>query len=242
MPPKSTSTTKKQKLAKGNNIAGVIMEVYNVVLEIPDHKTQIQNSINQHVEALLYNVASIASISALIDEKERIEVKHIQFIKDYISKQCLKKKKKAVTRGGEGSVQNGGSFPAEYFGYDSGAYAESNYDSVNYNDSVWSGPDASIRQAMPISVGGGGGSGGGSASAGLKHMKHILGDNKTAIKYMKRVMEFNGVTISKPAMAELVKLVNIHLNCVGEDISQINNIKPAFLEKMFSKRKYAVFN
>ena len=235
--------SKTMKTIKANipNIATRIIEVYHIVIDNPEHKKEVVNKLDSHIEALLYNVASIASITALLDEKDKIELKHISFIKDYITKECIKKKK--------GSKQSGGSFPAEYFGYDSGAYTESNYGGTNYTDSVWTGSDAVIRQAIPIMVGG---TSGGACNdtcgmnrvvtvGGMKGMKDIVGNTKEVVKYIKRVMEFNNVKISKPAMAELLKIVNIHLNCLGDDMSQLEKLKVKTMEKIFKSRKYAVF-
>ena len=76
---------------------------------------------------------------------------------------------------------------------------------------------------------------------GMKGMKDIVGNTKEVVKYIKRVMEFNNVKISKPAMAELLKIVNIHLNCLGDDMSQLVKLKLKTMEKLFKSRKYAVF-
>ena len=237
------SKTMKPLKANVPNIATRIIEVYHIVVDNPEHKKEVVNSLDSHIEALLYNVASIASITALLDEKNKIELKHISFIKDYITSECIKKKKAAT--------QTGGSFPAEYFGYDSGAYAESNYGGTNYTDSVWSGADAAIRQAIPIMAGGTNCDNTGTVCGtvnntsviigGMKGMKDIVGNTKEVVKYIKRVMEFNNVKISKPAMAELLKIVNIHLNCLGDDMSQLVKLKLKTMEKLFKSRKYAVF-
>lgn len=201
-----------------NCIASKMIQMYNLVVAQPDEKKVIE-LLDSHIEALLYNIASIASVTALLDEKTKIELKHISFIKDYIIKQCKKKT----------SGQQGGSLPSEYFGYNSGAYSEANYGGVNYTNVVWDGADAAIRQAIPITGG------------SMNKMKNLIENNKEVSKYIKKVMSFNDVKISTSAMNELLKVVNIHLNCVGDDMMKYNKIKPSLLEKIFKTRKHAVF-
>jgi hypothetical protein len=205
-----------------NCIAAKLVDAYNVVIK-PEHKDEIMQTLDNHIQAMLYNIASIASVTALLDEKTKIELKHIDFVKKYITVQCSKHKK----HGGE---QQGGSMPAEYFGYDSGAYTEANYGGVS-SDVVWSGSDAAIRPELNMYGG----------EHGLNKVKNIIGNNTEVSKYMKQVMSFNDVKVSKPAMSELVKLVNIHLNCVGDDIKHVEKLKPSSLEKLFKHRKHAVF-
>jgi hypothetical protein len=108
-----------------NCIGSKLLDLYNLTLDKPENKDEIIKILDNHIQAMLYNISSIASVTALLDEKSKIEMKHIDFIKHYITKQCTKHEK---------NKQQGGSFPAEYFGYDSGAYTEANYGGVNYND------------------------------------------------------------------------------------------------------------
>lgn len=256
-----------------NCIASKMMQVYNFVLANPEEHVKILELLDSHIEAMIYNIASIASVTALLDEKVKIELKHIGFIKEYIVKQCIKSSKKNNT-----STQSGGSFPAEYFGYNSGAYTESNYGGTNVSDINFA--DGIAREAIPISGGAknknhSGGSfpaeyfgnnsgayteanyGGPNVSdinftdsiarsaihitGGGTKLKSIVENNKEVAKYIKKVIAFNDVTISKSALGELLKIVNIHLNCIGDDISKYNKIKPAILDKIFSYRKHAVF-
>ena len=205
-----------------NCIAAKLVNTYNLEFTNPEQKDEIMQTLDDHVHAMLYNIASIASVTALLDEKTKIELKHIDFVKKYITAQCSKHKK----HGGE---QQGGSMPAEYFGYDSGAYTEANYGGVN-TDVVWSGSDAAIRPSLDMTGGN-----------GLNKVSDVIGNSKEVTTYMKQVMAFNDVKISKPAMSELVKLVNIHLNCLGDDIKHVEKLKLSSLEKLFKARKHAVF-
>jgi hypothetical protein len=157
---------------------------------------------------MLYNIASIASVTALLDEKIKVELKHIDFVKKYITTQCSKNKKHGGST--NDNTQSGGSFPAEYFGYNSGAYTEANYGGVS-SDVVWSGSDAAIRPALDMH-------GGENAKKAnqvkdakdAKDIKDIVGNNPEVSKYMKKIMAFNDVKISKPALTELIKLLIIH--------------------------------
>jgi len=196
--------------------------MYNLTLDKPTYKDEVLNILDNHIQAMLYNIASIASVTALIDEKNKIEMKHVDFIKHYITKQCTKNVKNNE------NTQKGGSFPAEYFGYDSGAYTEANYGGVNYTDSVWNGADAVIRQAIPM-------------TGGSSQIKDIISNNKEVAKYMKTVIAYNDVKVSKSALNEILKLVNIHLNCIGDDLQKYEKIKPSLVDKIFKNKKHAVF-
>ena len=208
-----------------NCIASKLLDNYNLTLDKSTQKDEVLHILDDHIQAMIYNVASIASVTALLDEKSKIEMKHIDFIKHYITKQCTKHVKNNVTNVNQ---QGGGSFPAEYFGYDSGAYTEANYGGVNYTDSVWNGSDAAIRQAIPM-------------TGGSSKIKDIVINNKEVAKYIKTVISFNDVKISKPALSEILKLVNIHLNCIGDDLQKYENLKPSLLDKIFKNKKHAVF-
>jgi len=207
-----------------NCLASKLTTIYNLTFESPEKKIEILNHLDNHIDAMLYNISSIASVTALLDEKIKIELKHIDFVKKYITKQCSSKNGK--------NTQSGGSFPAEYFGYNSGAYTESNYGGVN-TDVVWSGSDAAIRPELNMS--------GGSGGSLMKNPKDIIGNNTHVSKYMKQVISFNDVKITKSAMDELLKLVNIHLNCLGNDIKSLNKLKVSSLDKLFKSHKHAVF-
>ena len=204
-----------------NTLAVKVLQVYSI--RTPEYSETIVMTLGNHIEAMLYNIASIAAVTAMLDGKTKIETKHISFIKDYITKQCSKKKKKGVT--------HGGSFPSEYFGYNSEAYNSANYGGVNYTDSVWSGDDNAIRQAIPMSGG----------DSGSNRPKDIVEKNKHIFSYMKEVIAHNGVTISKPALNELVKIANIHLNCLGDDMSKYSVMKPSYMEKVLNKTQHSVF-
>jgi len=216
-----------------NCIAAKLVDVYNINFEKPENKHEIMQHMDDHIHAMLYNIASIASVTALLDEKIKVELKHIDFVKKYITTQCSKNKKHGGST--NDNTQSGGSFPAEYFGYNSGAYTEANYGGVS-SDVVWSGSDAAIRPALDMH-------GGESAKDAkqTKEAKDIVGNNPEVSKYMKKIMAFNDVKISKPALTELIKLVNIHLNCLGNDMTTYDKIKLSTLEKIFKTRKHAVF-
>ena len=217
-----------------NCLASKLTDVYNLTFENPENKLAILNHLDDHIDAMLYNIASIASVTALLDEKIKVELKHIDFVKKYITKQCSKKKYGGSGGDGDGgssASQSGGSFPAEYFGYDSGAYTEANYGGVS-SDVIWSGSDAAIRQAINMT---------GGANTYMNKPIDIIGNNKHVSKYIKKIMAFNDVVISKSAMVELLKLVNIHLNCLGNDIKSLRKIKVSTLDKIFKANKHAVF-
>ena len=151
-----------------NTLAVKVLQVYSI--RTPEYSETIVMTLGNHIEAMLYNIASIAAVTAMLDGKTKIETKHIGFIKDYITKQCSKKKKKGVI--------HGGSLPAEYFGYNSEAYNSANYGGVNYTDSVWNGDDSAIRQAIPMSGG----------DSGSIRPKDIVENNKHIFSYMKEVI------------------------------------------------------
>jgi len=71
----------------------------------------------EYVENIIFNVVSIASIIALINNSKNINLKVLEIMNKYIFENCNKK----ITGGG-GSIV----LPSEFYGIDSGRYSISN--------------------------------------------------------------------------------------------------------------------
>lgn len=192
----------------------------------PDQEEAISKLLNDHIEALMYNVASIAAVTALVQDKKKIESKHIGFVRAYISEECT------ASSGRGGGEQRGGSLPSEYFGYSTGAYSPNNAGGIDMSDAHF-GDGGYIRPALNTMLGAG-------------QVIRVTRDNATAKRFVKAILKFNDVAISKNAFDELLHIVDIHINCLMNDInkqSTSNNSHTTLLkvEKALELKRHSVF-
>lgn len=82
-----------------------------------EDETNVVKTLQDHLEAVIYNVTAIAMVMALLNDTRKIETKHLGEVRRYIASHCPKPKQK-------------GGFPAAYFGA-----ADPNYSTLNGNGS-----------------------------------------------------------------------------------------------------------
>lgn len=83
-----------------------------------EDELQIVQMLQDHMESVIYNVTAIAMVMALLNDKRKIETKHLGEVRRYIASHCPLHKQK-------------GGFPASYFGT-----ADPNYSSLNGTGSI----------------------------------------------------------------------------------------------------------
>lgn len=186
-----------------------------------EQKESIITTLDNHIEAMMYNIASISAVTALAQDKNKIEGKHIGFVRTYIGHEC--------SGSGSGSSQSGGAgMPSEFYGYSTGAYSEANAGGINMSDARF-GVGGYIRPALDMNMTGGG------------HSSSLVRENASAKRFIKSVLKFNGVGISKTAFSELMLMIDHHISCLKNDIKKQEPLSISKLEKVLARKRHAVF-
>jgi hypothetical protein len=91
---------------------------------IPIKDVSAHKCLCEYVENIIFNIVSIASIIALINNCKMINPKIIALLNKYIVEACSENASKSTkkTKGGGGSIV----LPSEFYGIDSGRYATTN--------------------------------------------------------------------------------------------------------------------
>jgi hypothetical protein len=171
----------------------------------------------------MYNLASIASVTALAQDKNKIETKHIGFVRTYIGKEC-------TGPSGNGSQKGGDSMPSEFYGYSTGAYSAGNAGGINMSDANF-GAGGYIRPELGMS--------GGASGA---HVHTHARASTAAKRFIKSILKFNGVSISKTAFDELLLLIDMHIRCLHHDLMKQYPLTLPKLEKILALKRHSVFN
>ena len=198
--------------------------------------------IHSHVNALCYNITSIVCVIALMNQRTKINSSDVANARSYVSKECL----------GVSGQAGGGNMPAQYFGYnlDSDLYSASNSTQEQMVSLAHFGAEGYIRPAMdvvgqqfPLSTSQSGGGSGGTHNRVHAHVHMHDSKLKTSIKkYVNSVIKTNSLTISKTALHELLKVIDIHMACLLRDISSKKSQSLSTIKAILSLKRHSVFN
>ena len=89
---------------------------------IPIKDASAHKCLCEYVENIIFNIVSITSIIALINNCKSINSKIVSIVNDYVVKACNDKPNKKAVKGGSGAIV----LPSEFYGIDSGRYAVTN--------------------------------------------------------------------------------------------------------------------
>ncbi|NDB84932.1 MAG: hypothetical protein EB127_19850, partial [Alphaproteobacteria bacterium] len=178
-----------------------IADQFIEVLHVPkspnhDHK-ELTQLVYSHIHALMYNVASIVSVLALMKGKSRIQCNDVEEARNYIKRACSNS-----ASSGQGQ-QTGGSFPSEYFGYDFNAYSASSGNEQIASQAQF-GRDGYVRPAIDIETVGG-------SPRTTSQLLNLARSSPVVKKYILSVVKQNGVSISKAALHDLLTVLDIHI-------------------------------
>jgi hypothetical protein len=206
-----------------------------------EQSKEVHALLDAHVEALLYNAASILSVLVLMRERSKIECKDVAELRDYIEDQCNVHKRSGQRRG-----QTGG-FPSEYFGYNFNAYSENNTGNEQIVSQAQFGEGGFIRPDINITASIGNTQSGGAAP--VHHPGALLSVARSvpAIKkYLSAVFKNNGISISKRALKDLLLVLDIHITCLFVDIqnqtSNTNLVTESKVNRVLAIKRHSVFN
>ena len=173
-----------------------------------------------HIQMMVFNVISIAAAVALLQDSKVIEATHVHTADRDYKLSCNNPR-----RG-----QAGGSMTSsEFFGVNSGAYTSGNGSQGTVTSQVDFAGGIARPALGPMQSGGG---------AALTYANHA------AIKrYMKLVLEYNSVKVSKGGKVALYSVIDACLKCLATVMKQDTVSKDKKLLAFFAKSKqFAVFN
>lgn len=178
------------------------------------HQDKVQSLIEEHTNAVVHQVASMAAVIALLSNKRKIDVSHLSQVKAYVQSKCAVR-----ARGHKG----GDAMPSDFYGYPHPAYSASHANGgVQVSTISWANQEA--RPAQGPQSGG-----------GRPKSDRIGGLIKDALKDL-------NVQISKGALDELKVIIHGHLACLMNDIHAAAPITVKKLEKILKKSHHAAFH
>lgn len=181
----------------------------------PAVRHKIGTMMQEHVNAVVQQVVSMAAIIAMLRGKHKIDVSHLSPVRTYVTSKCGTGRHKV----------KGGSMPSDFYGYPHPAYTSANVNGgVQVSSIDWAKQEA--RPALGPSQQGPTQSGGGSSS------------NHTTIQ---SVLKDLNVSISKSAQDELQKIIDGHVACFIHDVRQATPVTVKKLEKILKLSRHASF-
>lgn len=203
------------------NLTTTFLDTFQIHVKPKDH-LQVQEHLAEHMDAVMYNVTSIAILFTLLKGHVKLEPKHLTDVMSYISSACPN-----VSKGGG---QKGGSLPCDYFGY-----AHPNYTAGNGAQGVvMSEVDFSAgvaRAGIDSQLGGSGPS-----------LSLLASHDKEAKEFARSILKLHKIKVSKTAFAELLRIIDIHLNCLGRDLANSSPLSLTRLDKVLGLKRHAVFH
>lgn len=187
-------------------------------------KTEVFHKLEMHMDAVCYNVASIAIIFALLKGDKKIQPKHLQNVMGYISSMCS-----SSAKGQKGGM----SMASDYFGYPHPNYASSNAGSgvvmseIEFNSGI-------ARAGIDSQIGG--------TQSSSNNVRLVATNDKDAKAFVKSVVKMHNIEISKTAFTELMRIIDIHLNCLATDLSTLSPLTVSKVDKVLGLKRHAVFH
>jgi len=172
-----------------------------------------------HFDALCFNIASIVSVLALINDN-KINDKIISEVKKYIDKQCDRTGSK---------IKKGGSMPSDYYGYTNSTYTYANENTGTITGTI--DFDNGIQRPSLGPQSGGGATTGGFPVLYDENMK-----NRVKGILMKNKLNY------KEKLNDVMTIINDNLHYLVKTLKKKQPITSKKLEKLFESKKYAVFN
>lgn len=176
-----------------------------------DHK--VTQMIQAHIYSVVHHVVSLSAIVAMLHGKRKIELKHLDSVRSYVTSKC------------GGHIKGGMSMASDFYGYAHPAYSNNHANAgVQVSEIQWGKQEARPSQG-PAQTGG-----------STQNALH-----KELQKQVKKHVGNINASISKGAQDEIVKIVDIHLNCFFNDLSKEGALTVKKVEKVLNKRRHKVF-
>ena len=199
-------------------VKGLLSDNNIVVSKKCDYNLVI-NQMVTYLDALIFNIVSIACIISIINSSTKINKENLPIIRSYIEDKCSFKYKKS-------NKISGGSFnTAAFYGANEPMYSENNKggDILGIN---WSAgiirPEIGSQDKM---------SGGGK--------KHLSNMSYNYIKlHINKVLKYHKISASKDIIKELISIIDHHIKCLIINIKHCDKeLTLNCLNKIINKNK-----
>jgi hypothetical protein len=188
-------------------------------IDIKDNKNSsyIIKKISSYIDALIYNIITIASIISILNGDKCIKKENLNIIKNYIEDRCSIKYKKR-------NSMTGGTFnTAEFYGINEPMYKPENQGGdilgIDWSKGI-------IRPQI-----------GGSTKSKSKDIKKCI-SYKFIKTHVKRILKYHNITASSKILEELIDIIDHHIICLVKSIKSCGktlNIK--CIEAVVNKSK-----
>jgi hypothetical protein len=202
------------------------LETFSIEIKQQDREVVLE-TLGQHLDAVVYNITSIAVIFTLLKGGVQVQPKHLVDVTNYVMAYCSPRSSKSSSQSG-GSV--GAHMPSDYFGY-----PHPNYDAANENQGIVMSEvnfQAGIARGGINSLIGG---------AGPRSRTIAVGDANVKV-FVRSILKLHNMKISKTALISLLRTVDIHLNCLATDLAHNSPITKSRIQKVLDKKSHAIFH
>lgn len=202
-----------------NGLVQKFLDTFQITVKANDRPV-IEQRLQEHIDAVIYNIASMAVVFTLVKDKNKIQPKYLEDVTNYVAATCPPHK-----------GQSGGApMASDYFGYPHPNYSASNAGSgtvmseVGFADGVArAGLDSQMGGASPRLIG-------------------IAIHDANAKLFVRSILRMHDMQISQSAFKQLLHIIDIHLNCMGNDLIAKLPLTVARLTKVLTKKRHAVFH
>lgn len=189
----------------------------------PQDATVVAQKLSHHIHSAIFNIVSIACVTAMMNGARMVTPKHLDDVRNYIKEKC------GTT---QPHAQSGGSptgFPSEYFGTMHPAYSPAHADSGVHSSQVDFAANIA-RPAMGPQLQSGGG-------ADTRHINFVR-----LLAEVKAVFKHHHMKVSKAAAESLVRIVHFHMDCLVADLRKAGtNVTAKRLEKVLAVKRHSMF-
>lgn len=198
-------------------VAADFVQKHHFEISKSESTTKVIQSIALHIDALIYNVASLACVVSMLYDHTKITPKHLVSVRKYIQDKCTIKHK---------SQRGGMSMASDFYGYPHPAYSDNAMagstvvSTINFAEGL-------ARPALgPVMMGGA------QSNPAVIQVIH---------KAIKKVLKHHERTISKNALEELIHIIHIHLDCFAKDLAAEAPLTETRVKKVIEKKRHAIF-
>ena len=194
-------------------------------------RQNLLSALEDHIEALIYNVVSLACTMALVYESKRVEPKHVRAIDERYRALCGAHAPARLPAHGQ---RGGMSMPEAFFNPQApSTMSPSNFGGLNSTTVNFAANEARVEIATTMD----------GVMMGGAHMSSFRENaSKPLAKFVRAVAKLHSMTVSKQAIHDILLVMFHHLDCLAADMRAKPSINVRSLEKIFKLKRHAVFN
>lgn len=180
-------------------------------------ESDARNTLQNAIKAMIFNVTSLACIVTLLNGRKTVEVEDLDGVRRYLSQHCAPMKRTVHQQ----RTTSGGSFPSDYFGFIHPAYdgtKDTGFVSINFADGV-------AREALGPTIAGG-----------------AMTPKVAIYDLIKSVCDHHKLSISRDAIIQLIKIMDVHMACLTKDIGRTQKVSNTRINQILSHKRHSIFH